>query len=351
MRTRDCRPHPRPFPGKVPWVPCAALLVLGDPAAAGDVQLHGFADFNLVASREKGKMRSDIALGQLDFYVAGRVSNSIGFLVENVVEFDEEKGEFIVDLERLQATYRHRDHLVLGAGKVHNPLGYWNTAFHHGKVLQVSAERPKVFRFEDDGGYLPIHATAVFVEGRHIGSWDLGYDLLAGNSRDANSGKTYTARVIVRPRRQWMLGASAGVDELTARMAQVGDGLDAPGRDGATEVIWNGIAGVEGHGLEVLAEYFAIQHRDTRTHTTHAGYVFGSYTRGAWTPYARYDFAAAAATDPYLVVPDADDLVLGLRREVSALSYAKAEFRLLHGSRNGVVSTAQEFVAQYSFGF
>ena len=79
------------------------------------------------------------------------------------------------ELERLQVGMR------FGGGKAwlgrfHNPIGYWNTQFHHGEYLQSSASRPSIVEYEDDDGVLPMHLTGLLIEGvKENNGHGLGY--------------------------------------------------------------------------------------------------------------------------------------------------------------------------------
>lgn len=68
------------------------------------------------------------------------------------------------EFERLQLGWGIDKHTRLWFGRVHNPLGYWNTAFHHGSYLQTSISRPGITEFEHDGGVLPIHLSGLLVD-------------------------------------------------------------------------------------------------------------------------------------------------------------------------------------------
>ena len=73
-------------------------------------------------------------------------------------------------------------------GRYHTSIGYYNTAYHHGKWFQTAVGRPFLFRFEDEGGILPIHNVGVSVQGR-IPSGKLGLNYVAemGNGRTSRS--------------------------------------------------------------------------------------------------------------------------------------------------------------------
>jgi hypothetical protein len=68
------------------------------------------------------------------------------------------------DIERLQLGRRIGDSKVW-LGRFHNPVGYWNTQFHHGAYMETSITRPAIVDFEDDNGPLPMHLTGLLIEG------------------------------------------------------------------------------------------------------------------------------------------------------------------------------------------
>ena len=85
------------------------------------------------------------------------------------------------DVERLKLGYAFSPETVVWAGRVHNPLGYWITQYHHGNHLQTSISRPEVARFEDDGGLFPNHIIGLLLDTTHTsGNHAFDYSLLAG---------------------------------------------------------------------------------------------------------------------------------------------------------------------------
>jgi hypothetical protein len=78
-------------------------------------------------------------------------------------------GEFIIsdleqEFERLQLGWLFKDQLFW-LGRFHNPIGYWNTQYHHGAYLQPGISRPSTLVFEERGGILPTHQAGLLVEG------------------------------------------------------------------------------------------------------------------------------------------------------------------------------------------
>ncbi len=93
------------------------------------------------------------------------------FLGELLLSKDEQ------DIERIQLGWTIGDGKVW-FGRFHNPVGYWNTQFHHGSYLETSISRPSIVDFEDDDGILPMHLTGLLVEGiKEYDKKGLGYAL------------------------------------------------------------------------------------------------------------------------------------------------------------------------------
>lgn len=74
------------------------------------------------------------------------------------------------EMERLQLGWRPTAEATVWLGRFHNPLGYWNTEYHHGDFLQTSISRPGIVSFEDNGGPLPLHVSGLLAEG----TWPVG---------------------------------------------------------------------------------------------------------------------------------------------------------------------------------
>jgi hypothetical protein len=94
-------------------------------------------------------------------------------------------GEYLADtndhaLERFQLGVRAGEATVW-LGRFHNPIGYWNTQYHHGAYLQTTASRPGILEFEGGDGPLPMHLTGILVEGiRDSGTAGIHYTFGAG---------------------------------------------------------------------------------------------------------------------------------------------------------------------------
>lgn len=69
------------------------------------------------------------------------------------------------DVQRLQFGWHFDTDDTVWLGRYHTPIGYWNTAYHHGTYLQTSISRPGIVEFEGGEGPLPTHFTGLFWEG------------------------------------------------------------------------------------------------------------------------------------------------------------------------------------------
>ena len=124
-----------------------------DFPSASSFELHGFGDvqYYQFLNSDDADENGAFFLGQLDLYVAESIGPRLDVLTEVAIE-SPDGAEFVIDLERIQIGYLFSDALKVSAGRFHTPLGYWNTAYHHGAFLHTTIERPLFVRFEDDGG-------------------------------------------------------------------------------------------------------------------------------------------------------------------------------------------------------
>src|SRR3990172_6747543 len=71
------------------------------------------------------------------------------------------------EIERLQLGWLLDADNTLWLGRFHNPLGYWNTQFHHGTYLQTSISRPGIHEHEHEDGALPTQLAGALWEGAY----------------------------------------------------------------------------------------------------------------------------------------------------------------------------------------
>ena len=116
---------------------------------------HAFGSV-LWGATERADTPNSFSLRHLALFVTSAINDRVSVLAEVVIEASAATTEVTVDLERLQLTYHFNDHLNVSAGRYHTGIGFYNAAFH-GSYFETPIGRPTVFKFEDEGGVLPIH--------------------------------------------------------------------------------------------------------------------------------------------------------------------------------------------------
>lgn len=159
---------------------------------AQQTQIKGFVDTQEALVDSAGTKTHGFALGQFDLFITSQINDKTTFLGETVFEWDDSKQAFIVDVERIVIRYSVNNLLNLSTGKFHTPFGYWNSAYHHGALIQPTIQRPNIIRFEDEGGFLPVHQVGVQLDGSGLTNANLGYNFFVSNGQaEGNSGGTF----------------------------------------------------------------------------------------------------------------------------------------------------------------
>ncbi len=329
-----------------------SVSLAGASAAAQEkTAIAGFADVRFSASDKSGE-NSSFGIGQYDTYVTSQISDRVSFLGEVVFEYDE---GWIVDVERVTFKYNATNYLNLIAGKQHTPIGYWNTAFHHGSVIQPTIQRPLSFLFEDEGGILPIHSTGFMISGSNIGKARFGYDLMVANgigstpTADDNADKSYTLALHFEPLQSLTLGGSFYYDKVSKGTVSLQGAALTEKMD---QKLINGMLTYLpfSNSLEFIAEIISVSNSfstlpTTRT-TTYYGYA--GYGIGAFTPYARYEEMVFELGETYYVKNDMTQLIVGLRYDLNYLTTLKIEFNRTNSEFDG---KSNKFESQFAIGF
>ena len=243
------------------------------------------------------------------------------FLGEALVAKDEQ------EIERLQFGWRIGKNKAW-LGRFHNPIGYWNTQFHHGAYLQTSISRPAIVEYEDDDGVLPMHLTGLLIEGiREQDDHGLGYafaialgpelsekleaiDVLKparGSQGLALTFNLYRQPVVYGPNQY---GLFANYTEIPA---------SDRGFDEIRQIVAGGYWNWESHSWRLLGSAFHIRNRLDQTAVGDTDTFLAAYLQaerrfsGEWTVFGRLEKTFAGDTDAYLeLFPDhAREKILG----------------------------------------
>ena len=305
----------------------AALPALGqhsmEPRSETHMTIHFFAD--VVGQKTGGSIEapSTFNLGSLTLFVHAQPTPQFFALAE--VAFEPTVQDYALDVERMEAGWSPRSWFQTVIGRYHTPLGYWNTAFHHGKWLVTTIENPLLFKFEDEGGPLPVHTIGLLVFGQadFSPSVRLLYHLGIGNGRgatpdppqklmDIHEGKSVIGALHLGIS-GFRFGGSVYVDKTTPQAT--------PGVD-MKEQILVGDATFTTPPWEILAEGAWIRHEYSSplpggetTVYDYGAYAQVSYQVMQWLrPYVRGEVQRIDQDDLFMEnIPDQVRLLAGIR--------------------------------------
>jgi hypothetical protein len=330
------------------------------------IELFMFGDASAIA---RSGENPGFEVGELGLQVTAHLAPGFVGRMETVFAYTDTFGTDI-DMERMYLEYRSAGWTITG-GRTHAELGYWNNAFHHGRWLQLTIDRPHVLRFEDHGGMLPIHHVGVSVaHGPPRGEPGLEVAFELGNGHgptllgiqnlgDDNAAKSGLVRVgaVGLLNDTLRFGANLGVDEIAAAPATVYPLLpDRP----MLELITGLYLALRGDSLVIYSEMYDVLHRGAgRSWNTADGFVVAGYRLGKLIPYVQVEARRGdGRTDPFYnpepmthpeAMPPTDytELTLGLHHDLSSWSALKLE---LEGHEPDIGSTEYRIELNWSFG-
>jgi hypothetical protein len=301
------------------------------------LQIRGFGDVDFAATDQKGTT-SGFNLGQFDLHLASALSRKVSYFGE--VTFNAQPTGYTVEVERSIIRYDYNDFFKVSFGRYHTPIGYWNTAYHHGAWLQTSIGRPDMVRI--GGTLIPVHFVGVLVEGNiPSGGAGLSYSAGLGNGRgssigrpgdagDINNNRAWVANLYSRPVKLYglQMGVSLYKDKITLPSAPTG-GPDFSELISAAHIVWTK------ETPEFLAEFANIHHRsiltnyvtDTQAFYAQVGYRLPWLER-SFKPYFRFEHTHMPLTEQvFSTNQDLVGSILGLRYDITNYAAFKAEYR------------------------
>jgi hypothetical protein len=334
-------------------------------ASGGGFKIGAFSDVDLHLTDEQGE-ESAFALGQMDLFLTSDLGSNFHALNETVFEINDEQ-EAVVDIERLQLTWALNDMFSVTLGRLHQSLGYFNTAYYHGALLYTAAKRPIAVGFEDESGLLPVHLIGLELSGAiPVRRTDFGYALNVGNGRgrfpdeilsvaDLNGFKSVNLLLYLDvPAAGFRAGGNVVFDKIPVFVNDTG----SPVHPAMNEWIWGGHILYEpetGRGLACLIEAYFIRHSGSGLGTlwTSGGFVELSYGIGMVRPYLqingiRYPNQVDPFFDPAAAVGDLWKGVAGVKLNLTDHLALKGQYERTDqegqgGFNGGTLQTAFEF--------
>jgi len=270
------------------------------PDNASRFNFHGYADADF--QRDVDGNTKKFELGEIDLFGTERLSPHLTALMELVFETDDQQlvASVPVNVERLLLQYRGNDFFNVDIGSYRTAIGYYSTAYLRGAWLQTAISRPKMFTFEDQGGFLPLHAVGVSVNGR-IPSGDLNLHYVAEGGSSRNYGDTAGLAVDLSFNRATNLAIYSqplGVPGLEFGFSTYHDLLAPAAGFQLDRSLWMvHFVYVRGR-VEFLNEGLRIGIRDLSTPGAATGLGFYSQiayrVASSWKPYARVEYLNAS---------------------------------------------------------
>ncbi len=271
------------------------------PDNASRFNFHGYADAGFQRDVDGNTKKFD--LGEIDLFGTEWLSQHLTALMELTFDTDNQLlvSQVPVNVERLLLQYRGNDFFNADIGSYRTAIGYYSTAYLRGAWLQTAISRPKMFTFEDDGGFLPLHAVGVSINGRiPSGDLNLHYVLEAGSSRnygdttglglDESFNRATNLAVYSQPR---------GVPGLEIGFSTYHDLFSPAAGFNLNRAVWMiHVVYVRGR-VEFLNEGMLIGLKDA---SLGSGTGLGFYSQiayrvaAAWKPYARVEYLNAYGT-------------------------------------------------------
>ncbi|HEY4731811.1 MAG TPA: hypothetical protein VIH66_01035 [Gammaproteobacteria bacterium] len=280
----------------------AAILssaMMAGPANA--VEFGAFGNIKLTTSTADDTSNG-FALGQVDFYVTHQIDEHTGTFIEYV--FEPEDDGFELDVERLWIKRKINDAFQIGAGRFHSPLGYWNSYFHHGVLLQDTVSRPFFLGLADShDAILPMHITGLMAEGALHDNLSYEFSLSnssfidstgsvnaslpgdgamigIGNTGDISDGKTVIGRLTYHVPATPLNASVFSMMNSIVEAAGTGD-TNFGALTVGNELIDQAVAGIDlrylYNNFDMLAEYYNIKNdsniQDEKSHTATAYYI------------------------------------------------------------------------------
>lgn len=271
------------------------------------------------------------AVGQFNLQILDRVS------VFSEITTTRKRGDIdlIFEVERLIARYDYSDQYKLSAGRYHTPIGYWNSAFHHGSWLQTTVDRPETMKFGSN--IVPIHFVGGLLEG-NIGHSNFFYRVGLGNARSDQINEAKNNFDDIYSHRAGILGVvyrstgrnrfEAGTNALIDKATTIEDKVKVD------EIIFNGYFALLNETPEIILEYTHAYH-DSRLQNGSVNSIYGQFAyrlasgKGKFKPYVRAEYIDITSANPLLgaLKLDYDGVLGGVRWDFLPSVALKAELR------------------------
>ena len=330
------------------------LVLFAGKISAQSTQIKGFENVDATAIFDTTN-RTHFALGQFDLFITSQINDKVSFLSETVFLYN---NGFKIGIERAIINYHFKDYFYLSVGKLYSPLGYWNSVFHHGLVLQPTITRPKIVAEGPSGGGLPLEDVGVQFNGEGITKLNFGYNLMIGNGiasdpkNDFNKSKSVCLNLHAEPIENLKFYVSGYADNIP--MGTITQQGIKTTQNINLQILNASIAYRDGKlPIEFIGEYYNMRTMvpDSNTTSSSNGYfLYFSYKvkKTNLIPYVYYDRLIVDNNDPFFSKNCIASAAIGLRYVMHPLSVIKLEYKY---SETKLIKYQNRIELQFAIGF
>ncbi len=294
----------------------------------------GFGDVGYVSN--DGSSEDGFTIGQAVAHLGAYLGDSFSVFGEFSAKAID--GGYSTGVERFIVKYDFSDRYKLSGGRYHTPIGYWNSAFHHGAWLQTTVSRPEMLKFGSK--IVPIHFVGALLEGSvPTGPLRLDYRVGFGNGRHSNIAAAGD-RGDINSDKAWMVQVNSKHNSLYGLNVGLGFYNDEILLLNNTDVKENTVSAYAvwtKESPEVVFEYLHSNHElvmdSSISGEVDAWYLQVAYRlpgkRSQWKPYLRVERTRVDDSDPLLGAEglDYDGGILGVRWDFNPYGALKFEYR------------------------
>lgn len=303
----------------------------------------GVDGFGQYITKDTTYSKSNFNTGNFVLFVTSQLSERTSVMSE--VSFNNSKGEFDFEVQRLALKYYVKDYFSIRAGKMFTPIGYWNNQFTLGLVLQPTIQRPLAIRPVSAGGVLQFRDTGIQFEGENITPARFFYKVLLANgvgyygSNDKGDNHIATTlQVGAEPIEGLKIIGSGMFDRIEEGRPNPNGSVTALPDNGSLSLLVGSVAYMNPEKkAEFIFEYLAQKSNfdnmdDTKSHSYY-GYA-GYKVTDKITPYVLYNSTQAGESktigDPYFspIPVKIELLTLGVRYKFNSSFVAKLEYEM-----------------------
>jgi hypothetical protein len=276
------------------------------------IRLYGHPGFDYFSNPSLKSSSPYFRGGPLVLFATSQINERVSVSGELNLHYNTNTGAEI-ELERMYLKYNWKDALSFSIGRMYSPIGFWNSNYNFGLVLQPNIGRPKILNPTHDGGFIQTRDIGLQLEGENLSSARFFYKFLIGNGIGKNGGLSgtpyalgkslaYTLQLGVEPVDGLRISVSGVMNNLPKGSATQFD--NNPVTEDVTATVISG--SISNMSIERKFEFIAEYFRNAHDYSTigekvlGGGIVYAGYKlTPKIVPYVFAEFLDFPNNDPY----------------------------------------------------